>query len=74
MLQPARKVVPLWDRVRNSDDQQSTGADTPPILHDRTLSIRPPGALSRSSLRFFLYLFDYSGKGGTMWCIVYPWL
>jgi hypothetical protein len=30
--------------------------------------------LDRSSLRFFLYLFDYSGKGGTMWCIVYPWL
>jgi hypothetical protein len=30
--------------------------------------------LSRSSLRFFLYLFDYSGKGGTMWCIVYPCL
>jgi hypothetical protein len=30
--------------------------------------------LARSSLRFFLYLFDYSGKGGTMWCIVYPWL
>jgi hypothetical protein len=28
----------------------------------------------RSSLRFFLYLFDYSGKGGTMWCIVYPCL
>jgi ParB/RepB/Spo0J family partition protein len=28
--------------------------------------------LGRSSLRFFLYLFDYSGKGGTMWCIVYP--
>jgi aspartyl/asparaginyl-tRNA synthetase len=30
--------------------------------------------LDRSSLRFFLYLFDYSGKGGTMWCIVYPCL
>jgi hypothetical protein len=28
----------------------------------------------RSSLRFFLYLLDYSGKGGTMWCIVYPCL
>jgi hypothetical protein len=30
--------------------------------------------LIRSSLRFFLYLLDYSGKGGTMWCIVYPCL
>jgi allophanate hydrolase len=33
-----------------------------------------PSWLARSSLRFFLYLFDYSGKGGTMWCIVYPCL
>jgi hypothetical protein len=34
----------------------------------------PAAGLARSSLRFFLYLFDYSGKGGTMWCIVYPCL
>jgi hypothetical protein len=30
--------------------------------------------LVRTSLRFFLYLFDCTGKGGAMRCIVYPCL